>query len=114
MTSNDNVINISVNINSIIILANNEFDINDYTKSDLNSLFVINRVKKLKDDLTQIKNNNEQSTEIHDNSLTLFNMVLNYTLSTKNVIIKHHLNNMAFEFVIEEIKQIQRSYCMPR
>ena len=31
-------------------------------------------------------------------------MVLNYTLSTKKVIIKHHLNNIAFEFVIEEIK----------
>ena len=31
-------------------------------------------------------------------------MVLNYSLSTKNIIIKHRLNKRAFDFVCREIK----------
>ena len=104
LSSNDNEINIPVNINSIIILAKNEYDINNYSKSDLDPLFVINKVKELKEELIQIKNNNKKGTEIHENSLTLFYMIINYTLSTKNVIIKHRLNKNALESVIKEIK----------
>jgi DNA-directed RNA polymerase II subunit RPB1 len=37
-------------------------------------------------------------------ALTLFNMVLNYSLSTKNIITKHRLNRKAFDFVCGEIK----------
>ena len=101
----DNIINIPVNINSIITLAKNVYGINDYSKSNLNPLQVLKEVQELKDELIKLKKiNNETSSEIYENSLTLFNMVINYTLSTKNIIIKHRLNKDAFKYVIETIK----------
>ena len=101
----DNIINIPVNINSIITLAKNVYGINDYSKSNLNPLQVLKEVQKLKDELIKLKKiNNETSSEIYENSLTLFNMVINYTLSAKNIIIKHRLNEEAFKYVIETIK----------
>ena len=104
LTSVDNSINIPVNIKAIITLSKQKYKINDFSKSDLNPLTVINKVKELKGELKMIKGNDIISIDGQKNSLTLFNMVLNYSLSTKKIIINHRLNNKAFEFVLGEIK----------
>ena len=60
-------------------------------------------VRELKEKLILVKGDDELSKEGQDCALTLFNMVLNYSLSTKNIIIKHRLTKKAFEFVCGEI-----------
>ena len=51
-----------------------------------------------------MKGDDNISKEGQENALTLFNMVLNYSLSTKNIIKKHRLSKKAFEIVCGEIK----------
>ena len=104
LVSGDNSINIPVNIKTIITYAENDNNINIFSKSDLNPIIVIRKVKELKEELEIIKGNDKISKEGQECALTLFNMVLNYSLSTKNIIIKHRLNKKAFDFVCGEIK----------
>jgi DNA-directed RNA polymerase II subunit RPB1 len=104
LVTGDNSINIPVNIKTIITYAENDNNINIFSKSDLNPLIVLKKVKELKEELQIIKGNDKISLEGQECALTLFNMVLNYSLSTKNIIIKHRLNKKAFDFVCGEIK----------
>jgi DNA-directed RNA polymerase II subunit RPB1 len=104
LTGNDNNIYIPVNINKIVNIAKNEFKINNYTKSDLNPLYVIGKLKELKESLKLIKVDDIISKQIQECSMILFNKVLNYSLSTKNIIFKHRLSKKAFDFVYNEIK----------
>ena len=98
-----NSINIPVNIKTIITYAENDYNINLFSKSDLNPLIALRMVRELKEKLILVKGNDEISKEGQSCALTLFNMVLNYSLSTKNIIIKHRLTKKAFEFVCGEI-----------
>ena len=98
-----NSINIPVNIKTIITFAENDNKINLFSKSDLNPLIVLTKVKELKEKLKVIKGDDPISKEGQDCALTLFNMVLNYSLSTKNIIRTHRLNKTAFDFVCGEI-----------
>ena len=104
LASGDNSINIPVNIKTIITYAENDNNINIFSKSDLNPLIVLQKVKELKKELEIIKGIDKISVEGQECALTLFNMVLNYSLSTKNIITKHRLNRKAFNFVCSEIK----------
>ena len=104
LVSGDNSINIPVNIKTIITYAENDNNINIFSKSDLNPFIVLRKVKELKQELEIIKGTDKISREGQECALTLFNMVLNYSLSTKNIIIKHRLNKKAFDFVCGEIK----------
>ena len=104
LASGDNSINIPVNIKTIITYAENDNNINIFSKSDLNPLIVLQKVKELKKELEIIKGTDKISVEGQECALTLFNMVLNYSLSTKNIITKHRLNRKAFDFVCGEIK----------
>ena len=106
---NDDTINIPLNIKTIITFAKNENNINEFSKSDLNPLDVLSKVDELKQDLVRIKSrckklSKEEQNEDEWTSLNLFNRVLNYTLSTKNVIIKHRLTKEVFNFICKEIK----------
>ena len=98
-----NSINIPVNIKTIITYAENDYNINLFSKSDLNPLIALRMVRELKEKLILVKGDDDLSKEGQDCALTLFNMVLNYSLSTKNIIIKHRLTKKAFEFVCGEI-----------
>ena len=104
----DNSIHIPLNINKIIAYSETKYKINRYGKSNLNPLFVLKKVKQLKDNLKLLKGTNSSS------SFTLFNMVLNYTLSTKNIIYKHRLNIEAFNFICEQIiKRFEKAIVNP-
>ena len=100
----NNSINIPVNIKTIITYAENEYNINLFSKSDLNPFYAIKKVEELKAQLKIVKGDDNISKEGQENALTLFNMVLNYSLSTKNIIKKHRLSKKAFEIVCGEIK----------
>ena len=104
LVSGDNSINIPVNIKKIITYAENDNNINIFNKNDLNPLIVLQKVKELKKELEIIKGIDKISVEGQECALTLFNMVLNYSLSTKNIITKHRLNRKAFDFICGEIK----------
>ena len=85
LVSGDNSINIPVNIKTIITYAENDNNLNIFSKSDLNPFIVLQKVKELKQELEIIKGNDKISKEGQECALTLFNMVLNYSLSTKNI-----------------------------
>ena len=84
LVTGDNSINIPVNIKTILTYAENDNNINIFNKCDLNPLIVLKKVKELKEELQIIKGADKISVEGQDYALTLFNMVLNYSLSTKN------------------------------
>ena len=86
LVSGDNAINIPVNIKTIITYAENDNHINMFSKSDLNPMIVLQKVKELKEDLEIVKGSDKISKEGQECALTLFNKVLNYSLSTKNII----------------------------
>ena len=115
----EDTINIPVNISAIITITKNENGINEFNKSDLNPLYVLEKIEELKKELVKIKsigkkNINENQNEEEKASLTLFNRVLNYSLSTKNIIFKHRLSKIAFDFVWNEIKsKFQQSIVNP-
>ena len=104
LTTGDNSIFIPVNIKTIMTYAENDNNITAFSKSDLNPFYVIQRVKELKEELKIRKGEDPISREEQSSALTLFYMVLNYSLCTKNVIYKHRLNKRAFDFVCGEIK----------
>ena len=105
LTFIDDSINIPVNINEIITKYKSKFNINNYSKSDLNPLNVLERVDKLKNELKAIiYHRNNQLNLDDDSNEGIFYMVLNYSLSTKNIIINHRLNKDAFEEICKKIK----------
>ena len=106
-------INIPVNIKTIITYAQNDNKIHIFSKSDINPLYAIRKLQELKESLILIKSKKSKdpdapkdliSKEGQECALTLFNMVLNYSLCTKNIIFKHRLSKKAFDFVCGEIK----------
>ena len=63
LASGDNSINIPVNIKTIITYAENDNNINIFSKSDLNPLIVLQKVKELKKELEIIKGTDKISVE---------------------------------------------------
>ena len=60
-------------------------------------------VRELKKKLILVEGDDDLSKEGQNCALTLFNMVINYSLSTKNIIMKHRLTKKAFKFICHEI-----------
>ena len=98
-----NSINIPVNIETIITQAENDYNINIFSKSDLNPSDELKMVRELKKKLILVEGDDDLSKEGQNCALTLFNMVINYSLSTKNIIMKHRLTKKAFKFICHEI-----------
>ena len=105
LTNNDDLIHIPINIQRIIKNYEIKFNINKFSKSDLNPFEVIHNVRNLKDELKIIKGDDIISKESQECALNLLNKVLNYSLSTKNLIFKHRLNKEAFKNICKEIKK---------
>jgi DNA-directed RNA polymerase II subunit RPB1 len=96
-----------VNINRIIWNAKKTFGINNQSKSDLHPLYVLKKIKELKDKLLLAKKkdvNDRIAEEVQSNSTKLFNMVLNYSLACKRVVEHERLSSKAYDFVIGEIE----------
>ena len=73
-----------------------KFNIGEKSISDLNPIYVINRVKELCDSVTKYmrdKNANE-----------LTKIIIKSYLSPKMVIVKHKLNKMAFDYIIKDLE----------
>ena len=98
LINRDNIIHIPVNIKRIIMNA--ETMGNNQRK--LNPLKILEKIRKLKRKLKII--NGEDKKEEQDCALYLFSKVLNYSLSTKNIIINHKLNKDSFKYICKEIK----------
>ena len=108
LNNNDDSIHIPININRLITNAKIKYKISPFSKSDLNPFNIKNDLKSLKNELKIIKGNDTISKEGQNNAMHLLNAVLNYSLSMKNLIIKHRINKDAFEYICEKI--ISRFY----
>ena len=100
LKNGDNDIHIPVNIKRII----NEEKINN-TGERLNPKEILEKIKQLKNELQIIKGEDKFRKEAQDCALDLFSKVLNYSLSTKNMIINHKLKKDAFNNICIEIKK---------
>ena len=69
LKGSNNSINIPVNIKAIITIAGNDNNISNFTKTDLNPLFVIKNVAKLKSKLNLIKDDNNKEKQKYDSNL---------------------------------------------
>ena len=112
--NNDNSIHIPININRIINYAKIEFNLSPFSKSNLDPFYIFERLNTLKNELKIIQGNDPISQEGQKNALFLFNAVLNYSLSMKNLIIKHRIDKRAFDYIYGEIKnKFYRSLSCP-
>jgi DNA-directed RNA polymerase II subunit RPB1 len=106
--TNDDLIHIPVNASKIITNAKREFEINHKSKSDLNPVYVIERVKATLDDLCTIPSIKNRDSpllrEANENSTSLMKMYLRQVLSAKHLIFKERLDQSSFEYVLGEVK----------
>ena len=102
---NDNSIHIPININRIITNAKTRYRISPFSKSNLNPFDINRDLIALKNELKIIKGNDTISRECQNNAMYLLNAVLNYSLSMKNLIIKHRINKDAFKEICSNIKK---------
>ena len=92
-------------IKRIIDNAKNKFSLKDL-KSDLNPIYVIERIDSLIKDTVLIYGPNISIKErINDVHKTLLKIVLSTYLSPKQVIKHHHLSKKAFEYIILNINE---------
>ena len=108
LNNNDDSIHIPININRLITNAKIKYKISPFSKSDLNPFNIKSDLIALKNELKIIKGNDTISKEGQNNAMHLLNAVLNYSLSMKNLIIKHRINKDAFGDICSDI--ISRFY----
>ena len=97
LNNNDNSIHIPININRIITNAKIKNKISPFSKSNLNPFNINSDLIALKNELKLIKGIGISNGKI------LLNRVLNYSLSMKNLIIKHRINKDAFADICSDI-----------
>jgi DNA-directed RNA polymerase II subunit RPB1 len=51
-----------------------------------------------------VQGDDDISREAQENARKLFNIHMSYLLSPKKIILKHHLTDQAFDWLLEEIK----------
>ncbi|EFC41754.1 RNA polymerase II [Naegleria gruberi] len=102
----ENKIVMPVNLKRIIKNAQKEYGIHPSIgkPSDMNPIYVIEKIKKLCDDLVVIKGTDELSTEAQTNATLLFSMFLRSTFSSKVVLKELCLTQEAFDFLVGEIR----------
>jgi DNA-directed RNA polymerase II subunit RPB1 len=83
-----------ISLKRILNNAKNLFHLKK-TQTDLEPQYVLDNIKKLNDELYLNKNNKGNK---------LFNILIKTYLSPKQVILKHRLNKLSFDYIIEQIK----------
>ena len=93
-----------VNIPRIKWNAKKSFNITNVTKSDLSPLYIIEEKEKLKKRLILVVGDDYISKEMQACGTKMFNIILNYYLNTKRLILFHKITKVAFEWIIGEIE----------
>jgi DNA-directed RNA polymerase II subunit RPB1 len=104
----DDAIHIPVNVPRLLWNAKEQFKIKPNNKSDLNPMYVMDKMEKLFESLCVIPGIQTRSDplllEAHENSTWLFKIYLRQLLSTKTIVQAERLSTQAFDFLLGEIK----------
>ncbi|KAJ2376498.1 DNA-directed RNA polymerase II core subunit rpo21, partial [Coemansia sp. RSA 2607] len=94
-----------LNIERLIKIAQQTFNIDDRKPSNLNPVEVVNLVKSLTETrLPVIRGEDKLSVEAQHNATLLFQIHLRSRLATKKVIEEYRLNQEAFDWLLAEIE----------
>ncbi|KAJ2547363.1 DNA-directed RNA polymerase II core subunit rpo21, partial [Coemansia sp. RSA 1933] len=94
-----------LNINRLIGIAQQTFNIDKRRPSNLNPVEVVNLVKSLTESrIPVIRGEDALSVEAQRNATLLFQIHLRSILASKFVIEKHHLSKEAFDWLLAEIE----------
>lgn len=92
-----------VNIQRIIQNSRQIFHIDTRKPTDLSPLTIVRSVNELADRLIVMRGDDPISQEAQSNATILFKALLYGSLAVRPVLIRHHLNQAAFDWVIGEI-----------
>ncbi|KAJ1965570.1 DNA-directed RNA polymerase II core subunit rpo21 [Dipsacomyces acuminosporus] len=114
ITDGDNRKPLPVNLDRLIKIAQQTFNIDRRKPSNLDPLEIVNLVKHLTDRLTVIRGDDKLSAAAQHNATLLFQIHLRSTLATKRVLEEFHLNKDAFDWILGEIEtRFKRSLVNP-
>lgn len=93
-----------VNIPRIKWNAKKAFNITNQTKSDLSPIYIMTKKEELKKKLILVVGNDPIAKEAQECGTKMFNIILNYYLSSKRLILFHKMTKKAFDWIIGEIE----------
>ena len=98
---------VPINLYRVIKSIRNNFNITDYSISDLSPLYVLNKLDYMIDKITKyLPEKNE--------SMLLMKIIFRTHLSSKRVIYDYRLSKLAFDFIIDKtINKVIESFCAP-
>ena len=102
--NNDDSQHVPVNIPRIIWNAKKKFGINIHSKSDIDPLYLLDKLDELKTKLILVKGKDSVSMEAQKNATKLFRIILGYNLASKKVIQAEKLSKKSLDWIIGEIE----------
>jgi len=102
--SNEDKQHVPVNIPRIVWNAKKKFGINIHSKSDIDPLYLLEKIEDLKKKLILVKGTDTVSVEAQKNASKLFRMIIGYNLASKKVIQKEKLSKKSFDWILGEIE----------
>jgi len=104
LSRGDDNVYLPLNIKRLLWNATKRFQVQRYSKSTLDPLYVVKEVKKLCDRLVVVRGSDPIAKEAQGNSTLLFNILLRSDLAAKRILSDYHLDRDAFNWLIGEIE----------
>ncbi|QDZ21005.1 DNA-directed RNA polymerase II [Chloropicon primus] len=101
----DDNIYLPVHFGRLIENATKKFKISLSEQTDLDPLYVIQKIKEIEESIEVVKGDDALSKQAQENATTLFKMHLRSTFASKQVCKKYRLSTEAFDWLAGEIKQ---------
>ncbi|KAI8061444.1 hypothetical protein BC940DRAFT_327795 [Gongronella butleri] len=102
--SGDDAWPLPVNLQRLIINAQQIFHIDPRKPSDVHPLQIMDGISSLSERLVVVRGTDKISAEAQRNATLLFQMLLRSTFAVKRVVEEFHLTSQAFEWVLGEIE----------
>ncbi|KAJ1950344.1 DNA-directed RNA polymerase II core subunit rpo21, partial [Linderina macrospora] len=114
VTDGNNSKPLPVNLERLLKIAQQTFNIDRRKPSNLNPIEIVNMVNMLSERLTVIRGDDKLSAEAQHNATLLFQIHLRSTLASKRVLEEYHLNKDAFDWILGEVEtRFKRSLVNP-
>ena len=95
-----------VNMTRLLLKAKKKHLIKPTQLSDLDPIYVTEKVRELGKRLVVIGGEDSLSKEAQENSTLLFNSMLHFFLSSRKLIVEHRLNKTCFLWLVREVERL--------
>ena len=97
---------VPINLFRLIPIVKEDLNIKTYSLSDMSPMYVIEKVKEFYDEISRFSKENDP--------LVVHKITYSSFLNSKSILKKHRLNKVAFDFMMEKMKnKIYKSYVAP-